>query len=106
MSKALAAIAGVGETPVGRVPDMPAPRMMVTSILDAARDAGIGIEEIDGIFTASTRAEPFLTSSAAIAEALNLRPDICLTMPIGGMQPIALVYQAGLMIQTGRASAI
>ena len=106
MSEPIAAIVGLGETPIGHVPHMSTQEMMITSILDAVEEAGLSVDDVDGIFTASTRAEPFMTGSAAIAEALNLRPDVCQTMPIGGLQPLSMVYQAAAMIQSGFANVV
>jgi acetyl-CoA acetyltransferase len=106
VTKQLAAIVGLGETPVGSVPYMTTQEMFLTSILDAIEDSGLSIDDVDGLYTAGTRADPFLTGSAALAEALDLRPKFCLTMPIGGMQPISAIYQAAAMIEAGVASVI
>jgi acetyl-CoA acetyltransferase len=102
----LAVVAGIAETPVGHVPEMTAQEMLLTSIVDAVADAGLTLADVDGLYTAGTRVDHLTTSSSALAEALDLRPRICLTMPIGGMQFTASVYQAAALIKAGIASTI
>lgn len=95
------AIVGLGETPVGHVPDMTTQEMLLRSITAAVDDAGLTMDEIDGIYTAGTRVDLDKSTTSSLAEQLNIRPKVLMTMPIGGLQFGASIYQAACLIESG-----
>jgi acetyl-CoA acetyltransferase len=101
-----AAIIGVGETAVGILPESTALGLYVEAAELALADAGMKWSDIDGLYTAVSRVDPHPTGSAALAEHLGLRPKFALSMPVGGMQVTACIYQAAAMVLAGIADNI
>lgn len=96
-------VAGIGETPVGRVSDRSSTQLHVDAIDAAVRDAGLELGAIDLLITANSRVEPYLYHAEMVAEYLGLRPEHCLTIGTGGSSTAALLQYAAAMIVTGQA---
>lgn len=96
-------IVGIGETPVGRVPERSSAQLHVDAIDAAVRDAGLGLGDIDLLVTANSRVEPYLYHAEMIAEYLGIEPAHCLTIGTGGSSTAALLQYAAAMIVTGQA---
>ncbi len=60
------ALVGIGETPVGKLPDRTALSLRLEASVAAMRDAGIEKQEIDGIITTQMRSNPQPNYSALI----------------------------------------
>jgi len=101
-----AAIIGVGETAVGVLPESTAIGLYIEAAELALEDAGLKWSDIDGLYTAVSRVDAHQTGSAALAEHLGLRPKFALSMPVGGMQVTACIYQAAAMVLAGIADNI
>lgn len=97
------AIAGIGETRVGVVPDQGSFDMYVEAILLALKDAGIGRSQVDILATANSRTEPFLYHSEHVAEYLGIQPNYCLTTQTGGGTTVGVVGWAVSLIEAGLA---
>ena len=54
-----AIVAGVGDSPIGKVPDMSALELCVAAAQAAIADAGLTVRDIDGLVTAYTMTEPY-----------------------------------------------
>lgn len=98
------AIAGIGETPVGRVPDRSSTQLHVDAIESAVHDAGLDLRDIDLLMTGNSRARPYLYHAEMVAEYLGIRPAHCLTVNTGGSTTAALIQYAMGMLLTGQAS--
>lgn len=101
-----AAIVGVGETDVGVVPGSTALGLYVEAMELALDDAKLRWQDIDGLYTAVSRVDPFSTGSAALSEYLGIFPSFALSMPVGGMQVTGALYQAAAIVHAGIASTI
>lgn len=95
------AIAGVGETPVGRVPDLSATQMYVRACRLALEDVGLTHKDVDGVITANSWSEPHYYHAEWIAEYLGILPSFCLTVGTGGGTITAAVHHAASAIATG-----
>ncbi|MGH9900426.1 MAG: thiolase family protein, partial [Pyrinomonadaceae bacterium] len=95
------AIAGVGETEVGRVPHLGATRMYVKACRLALEDAGLTNKDVDGVITANSWSEPHYYHAEWIAEYLGIRPSLCLTLGTGGGTIIAAARHAASAVATG-----
>lgn len=94
------AIAGIGVTPVGRV-GKTAFELSLDAAYAALDDAGLQWRDIDGLYTIESRVDAFSTAAPTIAEHLGIHPSFAMTMPTGGMQFLAAVYQAAAVIEAG-----
>jgi acetyl-CoA acetyltransferase len=92
------AIAGVGTTAAWNNPGQTSLDQMAVAIQAAAVDAGIGVQEIDGIFTATL--SQFMPAMS-VPEYLGIRPKVLDGTNIGGSSFVAQLVPAMLSIQAG-----
>jgi acetyl-CoA acetyltransferase len=95
------AIIGVADTAVGKIPDRSATALCVEAALDAVRDAGLKLADVDGLVTCNSMAQPYMYHAEAIAEYLGIRPRYCATAAAGGGATFTVLYQAALAIDAG-----
>ena len=100
------AIVGAADTRVGVVPDRTATELCVESILLALADAGIHKDEVDGLVTCNSMAQPMLYHAEAIAEYLNIAPRYCFAAGAGGGTTFAVLQHAASAIVTGMAEVV
>ncbi len=96
-----AAIVGIADTPVGKLPDRTATDLCVDAALNAVADAGLTLEDVDGLVTCNSMAQPYMYHAEAIAEYLQISPRYCATAAAGGGATFTVVYQAALAIAAG-----
>lgn len=93
------AIAGAAEAQMGQaLPGMTAADVMAEAALTALADAGVRVEEVDGVF-ASTTQIPW--ASVTLAEDLGVRPRYSDSTMIGGASPMAHLNHARAAIAAG-----
>ena len=97
------AIAGIGETPVGKVPQRSSTQLHVDAIESALQDAGLELNDVDLLMTGNSRPRPYLYHAEMVAEYLGIYPAHCLTVNTGGSTSAALIQYAAAMIATGQA---
>jgi acetyl-CoA acetyltransferase len=101
--RARVAIAGVGETRVGKVPDRSSLQLHAEATLLALADAGLEPGDVDLLITANSRVKPYLYHADVVAEYLGIHPAHCLTINTGGSASVALLQYADAMITVGNA---
>jgi acetyl-CoA acetyltransferase len=93
------AIAGAAEAQMGQaLPGLSAADVMAEAARAALADAGIALDEVDGVFAAATQL-PW--ASVTLAEDLGLRPRHTDSTMIGGSSPMAHVNHARAAIAAG-----
>lgn len=101
------AIAGVGETAVGRVPGANTFQLHVAAAKRAIDDAGIDKHEIDGLLTAGAFLEDNIRHHILIAEQLGIHTKtLCDTLRTGGQAWCHGLQMAQWAIQAGRCKAV
>jgi acetyl-CoA acetyltransferase len=100
------AIVGAADSAVGVVPHLSATQLAVDAALKAMDDAGFSREDIDGLITCDSFAEPFLYHSEAIAEYLQIEPKYCLSVGTGGGTTFSLLHHAASAIMTGMCETV
>lgn len=95
------AIVGIGDSEVGVVPHRSTTQLFMDAALKAMKDAGIEKEEIDGLLTCNSFAEPYLYHAEAMAEYLQIEPKLCMSVGTGGGTTFTLVQQAASAIACG-----
>ena len=78
------AIVGAADTAVGKVPDLSPTELCVDAALRALADAGIDKDEVDGLVTCQSMAEPHMYHAETVAEYLQIFPRYCVTANAGG----------------------
>lgn len=93
------AIAGVYEHPTRWAPDKTEFQIMAESARGALEDAGLRLDDVDGLFAASMTMGAMGTIE--LAEYLNLKPDYVDGTNIGGSSFVAHVTHAAAAINAG-----
>ncbi|HEY8611397.1 MAG TPA: thiolase [Roseomonas sp.] len=101
-----AAIAGIGESRLGRVPDMPALALQREAAEAALADAGLGFTNVDGLLTTPLRTESWAMPCGVVAEGLGIRPRYIATLDVAGASGCSMVLHAAMAIATGQASTV
>jgi len=101
-----AAIIGIGESRIGRVPDCSAMQLMADAARKAAEDAGLRLDEIDGIVTGPIRVESWTNPAAVIATALGIRPRYLATLNLAGATGAAMIQHAAMAVAAGQATKV
>lgn len=100
------AIVGAADTAVGVVPDMSPSALCVDAICRALDDAGLKKDDVDGLITCNSMAEPYLYHAEMIAEYLQIFPRYCLGAGAGGGTAFAVLHHAASAIATGMCDTV
>ncbi len=104
--RAMAAIVGLGESAVGRVPGRSALELMEDATARALADAGLERDAIDGVISMPCATESWIMPAAVVARGLGLEPGYVSTVDLAGAGGTAMVDQAARVIATGGAEAV
>ncbi|MDT8860255.1 thiolase [Alkalihalobacillus sp. MEB130] len=99
--KGKVAIVGAADTQVGVIPLLSATQLCIDAALKAIEDAGISKDEVDGLITCNSMAEPILYHAEAIAEYLQIFPKYCMSVSTGGGTTFSVLHHAASAIVTG-----
>ncbi len=99
-------ITGLGESPVGKVPEKSSTDLYAGVILDAVDDAGITPDDVDVLITGGSRVDPYLYHAEMMAEYLGITPPTCLTVNTGGSTSVSLLRQAAALLLAGMAEHV
>lgn len=100
------AIVGAADTEVGIVPHMSATQLCVEAGLRALKDAGIDKDQIDGLITCNSFAEPYMYHAEAIAEYMQIFPRVCLSVNTGGGTTFSVLHHAASAILSGMCETV
>ena len=100
------ALIGMAESDVGIVPDKSPRELCVQVTLDAVRDAGLKLSDVDGLITCNAFAEPIMYHAEAVAEYLGWEPRHCVTVNTGGGTTFMALNMAAAAIEAGMANTI
>ncbi len=99
-------IAGVGESRIGKVPEMTGLGLNAEAARRAVADAGLEMADIDGLLTAYSMTEPYFMLGSVLAEYLGLKPRLCTSMVTGGATPVIMLKHAATAIATGQCDTV
>jgi len=100
------AIVGSADTRVGKVPQLSAMALCADAARLALADAGIAKDQVDGLVTCNSMAEPYLYHAEALAEYLQIFPRYCVTANAGGGTTISGIRHAAAAIASGACSTV
>ena len=75
-------VAGVGESDIGKVPQMTGVGLNAQACKRALDDAGLTLKDVDGLLTAYTMTEPYFMLGTVVAEYLGLQPRYCASVAV------------------------
>ncbi len=100
------AIAGIGESEIGIVPDKTPMQLHAEAARAALEDCGLEKDEVDGVLTAGITNPMEIMHSVLVCEHLGIHPRFTTSMHIGGATQIQLVISAANAIQAGMADVV
>ena len=95
------AIAGIGETPVGKLPDVSTLGLAMQAIAMALADAGLGVREVDGIVADQPGNVPHRAYALMLAHEAGMTPNYGTDLAMEGASPAASVAHAMMAIEAG-----
>lgn len=101
-----AAIAGIGESRLGRVPGLTALGLMREAAEAALADAGLEWGGIDGLLTTPVRTESWAMPCGMVAQEFGLNPRYIATLDVAGASGCSMVTHAAMAVATGQAHAV
>lgn len=101
-----AVIAGIGESPVGKVPDLDALALQRAAAMEALADCGLQLSDIDGLLTTPIRVENWAMPCGVVAEGLGIQPGYLATLDVAGASGVAMAHHAAMAVASGQASAV
>lgn len=101
-----AAIVGIGESDIGRLPHMTGLGLNAQAAKRALDDAGLRPRDVDGLVTAYTMTEPHFMLGSVLCEYLGLKPDFCASIVAGGATPAIMIGHAAAAIAGGQAKTV
>ena len=100
------AIVGIGETAVGKVPDLSPMQFHAYPALQALADAGLTKNDVDGVLTRGSHTEDFAMHSAVFAEYMGINPRYNAKIHLGGATACAMVHHAAAAIACGMCDTV
>ena len=100
MAPRTVAVAGIGESRFGTVPDATALELHAEAAAAAVADAGLTKDDVDGLFSCG----PDLLHPVVVAEYLGLRPSFVDGTQVGGSSWELFVHHALAAIESGVCS--
>jgi len=95
------AIAGIGESNVGRKLGRSAMALSLEAATRAIADSGLERSAVDAVLTRSPRRQPQTNYSAVLASHLGLRPSYINDVGLGGASSVAMVLDAVAALEAG-----
>jgi acetyl-CoA acetyltransferase len=97
-----ASITGIAETKVGKVPELTGTELYADATVRAVADAGIALEDVDGLISGNARFESYLYHADMLAEYLNIHPAHALNVTTGGSTTGQMLGHAAMLVATGQ----
>jgi acetyl-CoA acetyltransferase len=100
------AIAGIGETAVGKLPEQTTTGLALAAARAAILDAGLTVGEIDGIVCDQPNNLPYRSYALALARNLGIAPSYATDIALGGASPAGCVIHAIMAIAAGLCTTV
>lgn len=97
------AIVGVGQAGIGEAHGFTAMEILAQAATQAVADAGLTMQDVDGLATCSSAASMW---ALPVAEYLGLRPQFIDSTMLGGSSFIAHLMPAMLALESGQCNAV
>jgi acetyl-CoA acetyltransferase len=101
-----AAIVGIGESRLGRLPGTTALALQREAAEAALVDAGLAFADIDGLLTTPVRTESWAMPCGMVAQEFGLRPRYIATLDAAGASGCSMVMHAAMAVATSQARVV
>ena len=100
------AIVGIGETAVGKLPDITTTGLALEAIASALTDAGLAPADVDGVIADQPGDHPHRSYALALAQRAGITPSYATDLGMGGASPAASVAHAVMAIDAGLCETV
>lgn len=104
--KPSAAIAGIGESRLGVVPDRSALQLQSDAACAALADAGLSRDDVDGLITTPVRVANWGMPCGVVASHLGIRPAYLSTLDLAGASGAAMIHHAAMAVASGQCTTV
>ena len=101
-----AAIVGIGESTVGRVPHLDALGLQRMAAVNALADAGLSFADIDGLLTTPIRVENWAMACGVVSEGLGIQARYLATLDVAGASGVAMAHHAAMAVASGQCETV
>ena len=102
-----AVIIGIGETPIGKLPGMNSQELQALAVVNAVKDSGLQLKDIDGLINLDPYGMPNSMFSTTVAEYLGIKPSYCTTVDVGDtVTSMTMLQHAVWALAAGHAKNI
>ena len=96
------AIAGIGETKVGKIPGITGIQFQVEAARLALEDAGLSKDDVDGVFSFGGYSASMQMHALQVSEYMGMKPDFNAQVDVGGViTPMTAIFNAASAISSG-----
>ena len=101
-------IAGVGETAVGVVPGVTSTQMHTEALLIALADAGMELDQVDGLITMGSMVEKWSRHAMVLAEGWGILQNLNIAhqVSLGGASTIVAIKLAAQLVDSGNCRTV
>lgn len=103
---ARSAIVGIGQTRTGVIPDRSALQLQSEAVQAALSDAGLGLDDIDGLIATPVRVEHWQAPCGVVANYLGVRPQFMATVDLAGASGAAMIHQAVMAVESEQCETV
>ena len=100
------AIVGVGETQIGKVPNVSTLALHLDAIKRALQDAGLRNDQVNGLLTNQPMHDPVRSYGVIVANAAGIKTRYTTDLGLGGATPVAMGIHAAMALEAGLADAV
>jgi len=101
-----AAIVGIGESRVGRVPGRSSLQLQADAASAALADAGLRLADVDALMTTPLRVERWNMPAGVVAHHFGIRPAYLSTVDLAGASGVAMISQAVQAVEAGLCDVV
>lgn len=102
MSGKRARITGAADTAIGELPGSSCMGLHTQAASAAIADAGLTVDDIDGVICAYSFTEPHLMLASVFCEYMGLRPNVNFAIQAGGATAAIMLMQAAALVESGQ----
>lgn len=95
-------ITGAYDTAVGELPGSSCMALHAEAAMGAVADAGLRLDDIDGVICAYSFTQPHLMLASVFCEYLGIHPGTCFAVQAGGASACIMIMQAAALVASGQ----
>lgn len=99
-------ITGAFDTDVGELPGSSCMGLHAQAAMGAVADAGLRLQDIDGVLCAYSFTEPHLMLASVFCEYLGIHPGYCAAIQAGGASACIMVMHAAALVASGQCNHV